>query len=207
MARHARRWPRRRQRGLAAFVQGHRWSLATGLSAVAVAAACQMPYDYDRGFGATLWCEGDEPAQFDTAVVHGLADRLHSRAQAEQVAIRVMADGETPAVLRIDLWGEHATAAGEDLLAEVEAEPSLKSAHCRVEPHVETVHGTLGGRLGLELFDLELLDVDDADAARAEILERLEARGLRGDAEVEISDHGDGRREVKIRIEAESTGP
>ncbi|MFY0540374.1 hypothetical protein [Nannocystis pusilla] len=107
-----------------------------------------------------------------------------------------------PGTLLIDLWGEDAALVGDELLDEVEGVPALQARSCRIEPLVETVHGTLGGRLGLEWFDLELLDQDDAEAARAEILERLEARGLQGDAQVEISDDGAGRREVKIRIEA-----
>ena len=193
--------PRRRPpRDLGSYLRGHRLTLSSSLAAIAVAAACQVPFDYDRSFGVSLWCEAASAGPFASDAVRGLADRLQQRTDAEQVTIRVHSEDGGRSTLQIDLWGKGPTRASEALLAEAAA---LTAARCRVEPHVETVHGTLGGRLGLELFDLELLDRDDAETARAQLLERLEARGLRGSAEVEISDRGDGQREVKIRIEAE----
>ena len=207
MARFERRRPAPARAGLGAFVRGHRWALASGMTAVAVAAACQVPYDYDRGFGASVWCEIGSAGLLESDAVRALADHLEQHVGAEQVTVRLDGHDSDPKIVRIDLWGEEAAAAGDDLLAEVGAVPELQTGNCGVEPLVETVHGTLGGRLGLELFDLELLDHDDAEAARAEILRRLEARGLHGDAQVEISDNGDGRREVKIRIEADGELP
>ncbi|MCY1058502.1 hypothetical protein [Nannocystis sp. SCPEA4] len=204
MARFARRHPAPPRPGLAAFVRGHRWALSSGLAAIAIAAACRMPYDYDRGFGTTVWCDTTSADLIEKDALRDLADRLQERAGAEQVTMRVHADDPGPASARIDLWGLDAALEDDDLLAELAAVPELKVEGCRIEPLVETVHGTLGGRLGLELFDVELLDHDDAEAARAEILRRLEARGLHGDAQVEIFDDGAGRREVKIRIEAEA---
>lgn len=203
MARFARRAPAPARPGLAGFVRGHRWALSTGLAAIAVAAACRMPSDYDRGFGATVWCEAAVADVHAGDRLRAVADRLQERAGAEQVTVRVHAEHDDLATIRIDLWGEAATGVDDALLTELADVPELQLGGCRVEPLVETVHGTLGGRLGLEWFDLELLDRDDAEAARAEILERLEARGLRGDAQVEIFDDGAGRREVTIRIEAE----
>lgn len=203
MARFSRRHPAPARPGLAGFVRGHRWALSAGLAAVAVAAACRMPYDYDRGFGATVWCEVPGEDLLDSDRVRELADRLQQRAGAEQVTVRVHAEHSGPGTILIDLWGEEAALVGDEVLAEVADVPALQARNCRIEPLVETVHGTLGGRLGLEWFDLELLDKDDAEAARAEILQRLEARGLHGDAQVEISDDGAGRREVTIRIEAQ----
>ncbi|HEY8379574.1 MAG TPA: hypothetical protein VIK91_23940 [Nannocystis sp.] len=204
LRRHAARHPPR-PAGAWAFVRAHRLALSSGLAGIALAAACQLPVDYDRAFGATVWCEADAASAFD-GLARGLADRLRERTAAEQVAVRVHAEQPGGATLRIDLFGEGPTVAAEDLLAEA-ALPS--DARCSVEPLVETVHGTLGGRLGLELFDLDLLDRDDAEAARAQILERLQARGLHGntEVEVEVSELGDGRREVKIRIEAEGDLP
>lgn len=206
MARHARRWPRPAPaRGAWAFVRAHRWAASCGLAALGLAAACQVPVDYDRNFGATVWCEA---GRFDEGPTRALADRLVERTAAERVAVRLVADErDGPAKLRVDLWGADPELAGEEMLAELDGMVALPGADCTVEPLVGTVHGTLGGRLGLELLDLELLDRDDAEAARQQLLAQLEARGLKGDAKVEISELGDGRREITVRIEAESTGP
>lgn len=203
MARHARRWPAPATGRLRAFARAHRWALAGGCGALVAAAACQVPLDYDRDFGASVRCEAAHVAVFDGGPARGLADRLQAITGATQVTVRVAGEDDGAASLRIDLWGAEAGLVGAELLAQVEAEARLPAASCTVEPLVGTVHGTLGGRLGLELFDFELLDHDDAEEARARILEHLEARGLKGDAKVEISDRGDGRREIKIQIEAE----
>lgn len=202
MALHARRYPQRaRAPGLAGFLRAHRWAVSGGAAALVLAAACQVPVDYDHNFGATVWCEAPGEAAFAGQAARELADRLQAHTQAERVAVRVHVDDAAEATLRVDLWGADPQSAG---LAELVA---LPGASCSVEPLVETVHGTLGGRLGLELFDLDLLDHSDVEAARAQIIERLEARGLKADAQIEVSDLGDGRREIKVRIEAESTGP
>ena len=201
MALHARRYPQEEPaRGLGGFLRAHRWAVSCGAAALGLAAACQVPIDYDHNFGATVWCDAVGKDTFEGPAARELADRLRAHTGAEGVAVRIHAD-EAKAAMRVDLWGADPEHAG---LAELVA---LPGASCSVEPMVETVHGTLGGRLGLELFDLDLLDHSDVEAARAQILERLEARGLKGDAQVEISDLGDGRREIKVRIEAESTGP
>ncbi len=202
MALHARRHPAPAPTGgLGGFLRAHRWAASCAGTALVVAAACQVPVDYDRNFGATVWCESSDPGLFEGSAARALADRLQERTGAERVAVRVHADDGAAASLRVDLWGADP---GADGLAELVVVPG---ATCSLEPMVETVHGTLGGRLGFELFDLELLDHSDVEAARLQILQRLEARGLKGDAKVEISDLGDGRREIKIQIEAESTGP
>lgn len=197
MAIHARRHGA--PRAAPGFLRAHRWSLSCGALALALAAACQLPVDYDRAFGLALECRADAGEQLGDAVMRGLADRLKALTGADRVAVRAMVDHAGPGTLRLDLWDADAEVDADALIAEVD---DLAPGRCEVVPLVGTVHGTLGGRLGHELFDLELLDRDDAEAARQQILEQLEARGMQGEAEVEISDAEDGRREVKIRVEA-----
>jgi hypothetical protein len=204
LARHARRWPAPTPAGgLRTFARAHRWALSGAAATLAVAAACVVPVDYDRNFGATVWCESAGADAFEGDAVRDLADRLKTSTLAEQIAVRVHAEHRGPATLRIDLWGADPELAPDAALAEARAMADMANADCRIEPLVGTVHGTLGGRLGLELFDLDVVDHADAEKARAQILEQLEARGLGGDAEVEVTDLGDGRREVKIRVQAE----
>lgn len=198
---HARRHPApARAGGLGGFLRAHRLAASCAGAALVVAAACQVPVDYDRSFGATVWCEAAGPEAIARDAARALADRLAAQTRAERVEIRGHAVEGAAASLRIDLWGADLTE------VELDERTALPGASCSLEPLVETVHGTLGGRVGFELFDLELLDHSDVEAARAQILERLEARGFKGDAQVSISDLGDGRREIKIQIEAESTG-
>ncbi len=104
--------------------------------------------------------------------------------------------------MRIDAWGpieDHEAA----LVAIREAEPGLRDADCVAEALAGTVHGTLGGRLGYALLDLDI-DRKGADITRAEIREQLRVQGYTGTAEVEISDEA-GQHTVKVRIEQHHT--
>lgn len=202
LARHARRWPAEAPAPVG-FARAHRWALSGAAAALALAAACVVPVDYDRNFGATVWCESVGADAFERAPIRELADALEDRTAAEKIAVRVHAEHDGAASLRIDLWGADPVLAADEALAGVRELADAANADCRIEPLVGTVHGTLGGRLGHELFDLDLVDRADAEAARRQILEQLEARGLSGDAEVEVTDLGDGRREVKVRVQAE----
>lgn len=178
---------------------GVRWAAAGLAGALGLAAACQVPVDYEREFGVSVACDlsaGTWPEGQIERAAHDLAVALGGAA----AAIRVEARGDGTRRFRIDLWGADLDEAA--LLAELRrAAPGLPEDACTPIPLAGTVHGTLGGRLGYGLLDLDL-DHADAEEARREILAELERRGLEGDAEVEIRDHGDGKREVQIRIEA-----
>jgi len=113
-------------------------------------------------------------------------------------------DGGATQSFRVDLWGAEVDDAG--LIAALhERAPQIPASACVRTPLAGTVHGTLGGRLGYGLLDIDL-DRVDAESTRAEILEALEQQGVAGDAEVEIREV-DGKREVQIRIEAHGPGP
>lgn len=181
------------------FLGAHRWAVTGVGAALATAAACQVPVDYEREFGASITCELSAETwpegQMD-ATIHALADSLG----AARVAVRVKHEGGPMRSFRMDLWG--ADVDDDGLVAALRAHtPSIPPDACTRTPLAGTVHGTLGGRLGHDLLDLDL-DRADAETARAEILEELERQGLAGEARVEVRDHGHGRREVEIRIEA-----
>lgn len=197
---HAARHPAPARAGLRGFLAGHRWALAGVGVALAAAAACQLPSDYRRAFGAAVTC--DLPREtWPEGQVETLAEGLAQALGAHRLAVRVHDDGRgATRELRFDLWGADVDDAA--LLAALRARaPALRADACRNDPIAGTVHGTLGGRLGYGLLDLDL-DHADAEAARMEILAELERRGLDGDARVEIRDNGAGTRAVEIRIEA-----
>ena len=78
------------------------------------------------------------------------------------------------------------------------------TASAAPDPLAGTVHGTLGGRLGYALLDLDL-DHRGAEITRGEILEQLRAQGFTGTAEVEVQED-DGKHMVKIRLEEHHAG-
>lgn len=180
-----------------AFVGAHRFAIAGGALALAIG-ACQIPLEYQRSFGARIECVVASEALAGEAV-EGAVDLLRRRLEADNLSLRVLDDG-TKTTLEIDAWGRFDDP--EAALAAIrEAMPALAAVDCETETLVGTVHGTVGGRLGYSLLDLEL-DHQDADAARARILEELSAQGFTGTAEVEVEDEM-GQRRVKIRLEQE----
>lgn len=195
---HARLYPPPAATGVRGFLGAHRWAVAGVGIGLATAAACQVPVDYEREFGASVTCELPiaiwPEGQIDT-MVHELADVLG----AERVAVRVKDEGRPTRTFRMDLWG--ATVDDDGLIAALRAHtPTIPPTACTRTPLAGTVHGTLGGRLGYKLLDLDL-DHADAETARAEILEELEREGLADAAEVEVRGVGDGKRQVEIRID------
>lgn len=189
--------------GVRGFFAAHRFAVAGVGVALATAAACQVPLDYEREFGASVTCELARET-WPEGQVDSIARELAAALGAERLALRVHDDGGAMQSFRVDLWGADVDDAG--LIAALhERAPQLPANACKRAPLAGTVHGTLGGRLGYSLLDLDL-DHADVESTRQEILEALEVQGLQGEAQVEIRE-ADGKREVQIRIEAHGPGP
>lgn len=202
LAQHARLHPAPARRGaFAAFLGAHRLA-AAGAGIALIVGACQLPAEYERSFGVSFACTAPRSAGLvDSAP--GLADRLGEAIEAVSMSLRIHDDGGPTIALRIDAWGpveDHAAA----LAAIRAAAPDLNDAACAADPLAGTVHGTLGGRLGYALLDLDL-DHRGAEITRGEILEQLRAQGFTGTAEVDVQED-DGKHMVKIRLEEHHAG-
>jgi hypothetical protein len=204
LAEHRRRYPAKPRPGsLLDRCSAHRLAVAVVALAALVIGACQLPIAYHRDFGVSFDCAADR-RQLDPESAIGLADRLRPRIAADNISLQLLDEGAPTVRVRIDVWGALADPAA--VLSAIRAElPGLAVDACTAEPLEGTVHGTLGGRLGYALLDLDL-DREDAATARAQILERLRAEGFSGHAEVEVADQ-DGKREVKIRLEERHQAP
>lgn len=201
LADHARRYAPVPKGRLWGFVGAHRLAVAGGALALGIIGACQLPAEYQRSFGARIECRVPTETLSGEAL-EGAVDRLRESADAENLSLRVLDDGAMTSI-EIDAWG-HYDDPEAALTAIRGAMPALADVHCETETLTGTVHGTLGGRLGYALLDLEL-DHTDADEARARILEELSAQGFTGTAEVEVEDEM-GQRKVKIRLEERIEG-
>lgn len=182
--------------GFTAFLGAHRF-VAAGAGIALVVGACQLPAEYERSFGVSFSCTAQRSA-YTTDQIPELADHLGEAIAAAKLSMRVHDDGGPTIDVRIDAWGpveDHEAA----LAAIRDAAPGLRDADCKAQALAGTVHGTLGGRLGYALLDLDI-DRKGADLTRAEILEQVRAQGFTGTAEVEIKDEA-GQHTVKIRLE------
>lgn len=199
LAEHAARYPGGEASGLRGFAAAHRGAFAALALGVATAGACQVPVDYEREFGASVECQLPRDS-LPEGQVDAIARALEQGLGSERLALDVHDDGGPSLRFRVDLWGASVDDAG--LIAALrDAAPQIPAGACTRTPLAATVHGTLGGRLGLRFFDVDL-DREDAETARARIVEELAQQGLEGDAEIEIRDDGEGKREVEVRIRA-----
>lgn len=189
--------------GVRGFFAAHRFAVGSVGVALAAAAACQVPLDYEREFGASVTCELARET-WPEGQIDGIAHDLAEALGAERVALRVHDDGGATQSFRVDLWGAEVDDVG--LIAALrERAPQIPVSACVRTPLAGTVHGTLGGRLGFGLLHIDI-DHLDAESTRLEILAELERQGMAVDADVQVREV-DGKREVQIRIEAHGPGP
>ena len=189
--------------GVRGFFAAHRFAVASVGVVLVAAAACQVPLDYEREFGASVTCDLARET-WPEGQIDGIAHDLAAQLGAERVALRVHDDGGPTQSFRVDLWGAELDDAG--LIAALrERAPQIPASACVRTPLAGTVHGTLGGRLGFGLLHIDL-DHSDVESTRLEILAELEQQGLAGEAQVQVREV-DGKREVQIRIEAHGPGP
>jgi hypothetical protein len=196
-----------------------RWAWA-GAAALAIAVgACVTPSDYEIKMGDRLGILIDAEER-DTVDVREIVqfvrsgyplERLEAEVKMERSVFRT-GEGATEdqAIMRIQLdmvgRGVDADVVWEDLVAEF---PALEGARMEDEELEGTVHGTFGGHLAHRYLDL-VIDEHGVEEAKRRILADLEARGFKGEAEIDIQDHGDGsnhERKVEIRLREEEPQP
>ncbi len=180
-------------------------ALAGLVTAGAGVVACQLPVEYERPLGRTIAIVLPEAS---LAGVHPerLAAFVEDNHPIEGLMVRVEAerhDEHTPGVIRIvmDVVGPDVDvdAIWDDLVDEY---PVLEGGRVEGEALEGVVHGTWGGRLGNRLFDLDL-DEGDIEDARARLLVDLRARGIAGEAEIDIEEEHtpDGvLRRIEVRV-------
>jgi hypothetical protein len=181
-------------------------ALAGLVAAGAGVVACQLPAEYERPLGQRIGII--LPAsKFEQVDPERMAAFVEANHPIEGLMMRVEAErhGEEPGVVRfvMDVVGPDVDvdAIWDDLVDEY---PVLEGGRVEGEVMEGIVHGTLGGRIGSDLFDLRI-DEGDIDEARARLLEDLRARGIEG-AEIEIEEEQtpEGvRRRVEVRLDDE----
>lgn len=112
-------------------------------------------------------------------------------------------DGST--TLEIMAWGQDLDAAALEAALRKDV-PALAGATVTTEPLSGSVRENLLSHLGHTVLGLEVKG-ETADEIRVQILKQMAAQGLSGDAQVQVEDLPDGRRQVKVEVTKESTTP
>jgi hypothetical protein len=193
-----------------------RWAWVAAALVAVVVGACVTPSDYEVKMGDRLGIlvDAEKSHTVDVEEIVRFVEQgyeletLEAEVRMEKSVFRTgTGASESQAIMRIQLdmvgRGADADAVWEDLVAEF---PALVGARMEDEDLEGTVHGTFGGLLAHRYLDV-VIDERGAEEAKRQILADLEARGFKGEAQVDIQDHEDGKRSVEIRLREEEQVP
>ena len=180
------------------------------------AAACVAPAELDVDVGRSVEVRYDAAAVGvePRAVLDALQAELgeggpDERAEPAEGAKRDVSFGVrkegTGVVVRAEIWG---TGLPDEPLADKlrKALPALKDAAITEEPLQGSVRGTLGEKIGHDLFNINVADAKDVEEARQQVLKQLAARGIQGKVDVQVEGEGK-KRKVMIKVEKEECDP
>jgi hypothetical protein len=197
------RLPAPRRGLLRRWLSAHRLAVAAVAVVLCVIGACRLPAEYavDVGERVAILLDPSRRAAVDPAEIARHVEETWP-IERLQVAVAVEQQNDGPPTTRVELAAVGDVTADEIWADLVETFPALAGARMEPEDLEVLVHGTLGGRLSHELLDL-VIDEEGAEVARQQILDQLAASGLDGEADVSVTDHPDGRREVRVEVRAE----
>lgn len=181
-----------------------RFALAGLAVALLGVGACSTSTTTEVGMGQKVSINLAAKAAVDLSSLQSqLNEFLHTVPGVEGVNLNVRRmDDDTQVDLMV--WGQDldASALESGLRGQV---PALAGATIAVSPLTGSVRESLLSHLGHEYLGVEL-DVkgQTADEIRAQILQQLAAQGVDGDAQVQVEDLPDGRRQVKVEVRKEA---
>lgn len=167
-------------------------------------AACAAPADIEVDVGRRISIElaqGTPPPADPEAIVN----IIRGEGTTAQVDFRMkMQNGK--GMLEIEAWGNGLSKLGiaDKIRAAV---PELAKAEIREEVLEGKVHGTLGEKLGHDWLHLDVIDENDVEAAKEQVMKQLAAQGVTGKVDVDIQNEGDGKRKVKVIVETQDCEP
>lgn len=163
-------------------------------------AACAAPADIEVDVGKRISIELPEgappPANPETIV-----NAVQEKEKTAQVEVRLeMKNGR--GVLQIEMWGHGLSK--EPVADKIRAAaPELAKAQIHEEMLEAKVRGTLGEKLGHDILNLDVIDENDVEVAKEQILKQLAEQGVTGKVDVNVQNDGPGKRRVKVRVEQE----
>ncbi len=159
--------------------------------------ACAVPTTYEAEMGKSFSIslpEGTQPPSIKKAL-----SALEEAGVADEVSVSVNELRGGPTTVELMLWGGHVDEAEVKRIMGGESE-AFSKAGWEVTALEGPVESSLGGKLGHQLFDVDLsISEGDVESARQQIIEQLAAQGLTGDVDIQYVNE-DGKELVEIRL-------
>ena len=193
-------------------LKAHRLAAALGALLLLVVAACVLPTSYEIPLGMAVEIHSSSSEELPVREMVALL-RERSGAQSVEVIVRQHAGPDLAEQTQVSmrLWDQNL------VVGEVEAE-LREQFPVLADPEIEIIETPLAGevetiwarRVAHRAFHMALREAD-VEAAREQLLRRLEAQGFEAhEVMVEVHDGPDGEREIKIeverRVDVEETG-
>jgi hypothetical protein len=179
-------------------------TLAIGL--VAVNAPAQVELSLGRSVGITLPPGTDLP---DAKALAGFFKKVcHPAGSSDtascDVGVRIEKHEGEPTTVHFDVWCEGLP---QSLGGALQAEfPELVSAEITEQPLDGSVETNLAGKLGHELFDIDIASSQDREALREVILQKVQSQVEPGaDVDVQVQGDDDGSRQIEVRVKETAT--
>jgi hypothetical protein len=166
-------------------------------------AACAAPADIEVDVGRRVSIEmAAEDAK--SADPEAIANLIRGNGSTAEVRVRMMMQNGK-GTLDIEAWGNGLS--NEPVADKIRSSfPALAKAEIREEVLEGKVHATLGEKLGHDLLNLDVIDENDMEAAKEQVMRQLADQGVTGKVDVDVQNEG-GKRKVKVRVEREDCEP
>ncbi len=167
--------------------------------------ACSTSTTTEVEMGQKLTIGLQDKADVDISTLNGELNRFFgAQPGVDGVSFNVqVVDGS--ATLEIMAWGQDLDAAALEAALRKDV-PLLAGATVRTEPLSGSVRENLLSHLGHTVLGLEVSG-ETADEIRVQILQQMAAQGVTGDAQVQVEELPDGRRQIKVEVTKEETAP
>lgn len=181
-------------------VMFRRAMVLVGAAAILGVGACVAPADVDVDVGRSVDIQYEmvDGAPEPRAVVDLVKGQEGEPSAPEDVSVRVMRKGSSVAV-HLDVWGSDL---GDEAIADRirKAFPALAGATIAEERLHGKVRGTVGTKIGHDLFDLDVVKQGDVEEVKKQIMAKLAAEGVDGAVDVQVENDG-SKQKVMIRVE------
>ncbi len=140
------------------------------------------------------------PGALDRSGIEAVAQHLESVLGAESLAIEVKQSDDDGTIVAVTARGREAISDETVVAGLRENFPVLRNAIIDVRPAAGD-HDPAQSAQDAGIAEIAEIAGDDQEAIREQVEARLRAQGVKGPIEVEVVDEGDGRQEVRVKVE------
>jgi hypothetical protein len=167
--------------------------------------ACSTSTTTEVELGQKLTITLSDKSETDFSFIDGEVEGFFASQPGVEGASIMMQVIDGRKSLEVMVWGQDLDASALEAALRKQL-PTLAEASVTVEPLTGNVRESLLAHCGHQYLGIEVKG-ETADEIRQQILTQLAAQGIDGDAQVQVENTPDGRKQVRVEIRQECTTP